>query len=1030
MKNNLRLLFILLFIGAALPGGNLKRELEPYTCFFDFASGSVGAWASYPPAQDTAYDPTIWVKSIGENRTRALVREITPNYEIDYTFGMRKKLNIYVDKNSLLSFRYYVKNHRIVEGIIVKFGFEDGSSKEVTVPVNKKLSWEDAQVRFRDICGDKEIKRLKAVAFMAVCPKADPEAMLKFAIDNVKIEGYREKKFRVKDPDVYWLEEFYVNIAKKHYSKGEDIEIRGEFPLKVKKAAVKVRRALNGEDEIIFRLDKKRDGKWVAPIDSDKLGSGIWKADIEGVGDEGESVKTSMVFLIKPKNAPEHHPCLLISSQDKTRIMEGIKTGYLKKIWENIQKTAGDMRKTYTPDDFNYNLDAYDEKYWLPTYGGYAGTIRTLASFSRYNGLVYFLSGDREAGEAAKKTLLKMAEWPTYVHPHILNQGQFTYWPVGLMLTDLALGYDTIYDLLTPKERKKVADALYHKGVTEVFKEYVRDNRVSSDTSNWTSHVTGGGILSALVISEEYTDKELEPYLTGMILKVGELVKNTFDRDGNYGEGYGYHNFTMQTLAEIMCALERNFGIHFPGKVNNSFEYLLYQMDPFTKELYDFGDTGNRLLPMSNFVYLLNKTKDPLLKWLYDLSPGYHDIDLFFYDEKAKPINPSDLPTVKWFKDVGTVVFRSGFEHDDFLFVFRCGPFYNHQHFDQGSFFLSDRGEDLITEGGKTDYYHDPWYQKFFIQPGAHNCILVDENVESQRPGDIKEDVQAWKEYAEITDFMEFGGGAFTSGDLTRIYKGKFKGLTRSILYLKPRTVVVIDQGEGAGGAERMNLRFHPPLKKDIQLNGKTAKINRPAASLFLKTLAPEQYKSEVLKRPLSLSEYGKENPITMSARGFLQFTSELKPGGTTFINVLTSDRSVISNLNEKKSTAYTRLTIADREFFVNTKVNELYQADGFETDALIYSSGDDGFFAFRVTKLTADGRTIFASPSPVSIVLTKGNVTAIEYSAYNNTRISYFFPEKPRKITLNGDPIQNWDYRGRIVILNIAKGNGIIEIL
>ena len=198
MKNNLRLLFILLFVGVALPGGNLKRELEPYICFFDFASGSVGAWASYPPAQDTAYDPTIWVKSIGENKTRALVREITPNYEIGYTFGMRKKLNIYVDRNSLLSFRYYVKNHRTVEGIIVKFGFEDESSKEVTVPVNKKLSWEDAPVMFRDIFGDKEIKRLKAVAFMAVCPKADPEAMLRFAIDDVKIEGYREIEFRVK----------------------------------------------------------------------------------------------------------------------------------------------------------------------------------------------------------------------------------------------------------------------------------------------------------------------------------------------------------------------------------------------------------------------------------------------------------------------------------------------------------------------------------------------------------------------------------------------------------------------------------------------------------------------------------------------------------------------------------------------------------------------------------------------------------------------------------------------------------------
>ena len=62
-----------------------------------------------------------------------------------------------------------------------------------------------------------------------------------------------------------------------------------------------------------------------------------------------------------------------------------------------------------------------------------------------------------------------MSEWPTFVHPHILNQGQFTYWPVGLTILDLALGYDWVYDLLTPEEQAKIAGALYHKGVTEVF---------------------------------------------------------------------------------------------------------------------------------------------------------------------------------------------------------------------------------------------------------------------------------------------------------------------------------------------------------------------------------------------------------------------------------------------------------------------------------------------------------------------------------------------------------------------------------
>ena len=74
--------------------------MEPVSYRFDFENGSVGAWSSYPPSQDTAYDPTIWVKPLYVERNaknRALYREVTSNYEIDTMFGVRKKLDIYVD---------------------------------------------------------------------------------------------------------------------------------------------------------------------------------------------------------------------------------------------------------------------------------------------------------------------------------------------------------------------------------------------------------------------------------------------------------------------------------------------------------------------------------------------------------------------------------------------------------------------------------------------------------------------------------------------------------------------------------------------------------------------------------------------------------------------------------------------------------------------------------------------------------------------------------------------------------------------
>ncbi len=68
-----------------------------------------GAWSSYPPAQDTAYDPTIWVKRVEGNPSLALAREIQPWSANSYTFGVRRKLDLLATPDSVLSFRYYLK---------------------------------------------------------------------------------------------------------------------------------------------------------------------------------------------------------------------------------------------------------------------------------------------------------------------------------------------------------------------------------------------------------------------------------------------------------------------------------------------------------------------------------------------------------------------------------------------------------------------------------------------------------------------------------------------------------------------------------------------------------------------------------------------------------------------------------------------------------------------------------------------------------------------------------------------------------
>ena len=1038
-------LVLALFVVTVLCGGSrghADQVLEEYSYTTDFESGSVGAWSSYPPSQDTAYDPSIWVKPLKAvaSDNRSLYREITPNYNIDYTFGVRKKVDMFVDSGSVLSFKAYIKSNRDIGGVRVKFGFADGESVERDIEFSARESWRDCSIKLADMVGD-EYRELEAVAFMAICPNADPENLLRFGLDHVSLNGYREMKWDFVTPQSHVLDEWEDSIAGTHFQEGGKLTITAQPPINVGSAALSISRALTGSDERHFRMRKnKSSGAWSASINiGEKSGvtAGIWRATIQASSQDkkDDTVSSSLVFLVKKADAPADNPRILMAGDDIGNIREKIASGRMKEVFESIEKRAEGYRQRYDYKEFNYNLDAYDEVHWLPTYGGYINAISQPASYIRANGVVYGVSGDSEAGEAARLGLLKMAEWPSYVHPHILNQGQYTYWPVGQKLLDMAVGFDMAADRFNGEERKKVAEALYSKGVTEVFKEYVRDNRVSSFTSNWIGDVTAGGISCAMAVMNDYPAEDLEPYLTGMILKMNALIENGFGLD-SYGEGYSYLNHAMHCMNVGMPALERTFGIQFPEKTFSALDIVLYQYDRETKKIYDWGDTSTGVSTLSNFTYMIAKSQNPYYRWLYDRTLGHYDVDLFLMDESVPATDPENLPHVKLFDEVGTVAFRSGFEHDDFAFIFRCGPFYNHQHFDQGSFYFVDKGEVFLNELGKSDYYNDPWYKKLVIQAGGHNCVLVDKNAESQLAGDLLNDVKAWDDYASISDFLAFDGGGFASGRLDAIYKGKLDYLRRSALYIAPRTVVLIDETVGAGEAKTVDLRFHTKHREDIAIDGSTASIAKDSGTLTIKTVAPAEFVSADHKRPLTTSEFDAKKAVTMKARGYLELSGDISGAGTglTFVNVLSTDGSVISDLDEKREDGHVALSLAGNDYYINTSagnpVGATFKAGDITSDALVYGRNAAGYVAMRVSTLSdADGEMLSAD-NPLTLAFKGGGVMTLSYSAESDTKMTFRLSSKPKLVSLNGEKYRGWSFSRKTGLsIDLPQGSGEIAI-
>lgn len=59
MRKLTGILFVVVLGSCSALAAGVRPRLKPATVIFDFESGSVGSWSSYPPAQDTTYDPTI-----------------------------------------------------------------------------------------------------------------------------------------------------------------------------------------------------------------------------------------------------------------------------------------------------------------------------------------------------------------------------------------------------------------------------------------------------------------------------------------------------------------------------------------------------------------------------------------------------------------------------------------------------------------------------------------------------------------------------------------------------------------------------------------------------------------------------------------------------------------------------------------------------------------------------------------------------------------------------------------------------------
>jgi hypothetical protein len=1026
--------------GSSAQDGRLEHVLEPTVMAESFGGDSLGQWASYPPAQDVGYEPSLTpTADFDAPGGRALMRVVKPVFPGPLSIGFIKEIRVVISPGADLAFVYRLEPSALAGVIEVGLAGGDGQRYTWRHPASA-AAWTRTATRlssFRDARGraPADGTAIEAVYVVAEIARATPDITCRFLLDDVRLSAARQASFDVRRPTATPVEPWRAQPSGVVYRAGAAIPIEAVAPVSLKSVAWSLTGAAGQaiargmlHDDGASGDRKAGDGTWshssayrVAAADP----RGVWRLTLDGATADGRRVETNVRLLVSPPLAAPH-PRLYFDAADAEKIRAKRQHPALTTLWASVQKAAASSRDSSPIAHGGDAITRLDSTYLLPTLPGYFDVLNRARARITNNAAVGFLDNDRSARDAARTALLEVARWQTWVPPWFEAHGQHTYYPVGQLASAVALAYDVLYDDLTADERQLVRRALMQRAILPTWREYVLDNRVMANTSNWISHTVGGALIAASAIFGDGSpadDEALALPVNGLLMKIEDHMAAAFLADGSYGEGISYLEFDLETLGPSLLALERVFGQSYweHTHVIRSLQYPLHTLaDPISESL-DMGDThppaGHSIAPV------VARSTDPVIRWFGSRFERRTIFDFLFFDERVAPKPPSG-PGSRIFHVKGDAVFRTGWDADAGLVLFRAGPTFNHNHSDQGSFQFRVLGETMVTEAGWSDYYKDPYYDTFFTQAAGHNTLLIDGNPASQ---DIADTAQfaALNRHARITDATLSPFYDAVGSDLTPVYRGRLESYTRRLAYLKPDYLIVFDRVRIKTLPARLTSRLHVAAKSGLTVTetgaAPTATYSGARAAMAVRAFSSVKTRFTPGDGHIPYPVFSARTPPTVPMQpAYLDLASVDSVNDAWFMVALVPAKNIeaanasAAKLTSLASPGWSGLRVqrdgtSDVVLFRTDTALSLTQFENWRTDAEAMTFTTKGadvrrFGGQRVRDLRHDDRPLIAADRPVNLAVEFG-VGSLNAWIRSDTaaRVRVAVPNVPSRVTLNG---------------------------
>lgn len=329
----------------------------------------------------------------------------------------------------------------------------------------------------------------------------------------------------------------------------------------------------------------------------------------------------------------------------------------------------------------------------------------------------YRMTGNEAYAERAVDEMLAVSAFSDWNPSHFLD--------VGEMVMAVAIGYDWLYDHMTPLQRQTAKEAIVEKGFVPADDE--RYAGFYNLANNWNQVCCSGLLYGALATYEEHPEHARE--LIDLYVKSVPFALACYAPDGGYPEGFNYWGYGTSFQVMMIAALESAMGTDFglceaPGFLGTS-AFVQFMTAP-TGECFNFSDSAPYAPCNMMMFWFASKTGDLQRIWLErqyleNLPDDFMDeVDRRFTEHRllpalmvfgsrldmSRPVQPDEHFRVYEGK-TPLFIFREGWnsKEDAYLGIKGGSPMTSHAHMDAGSFVYEYDGVRWSMDLGMQDYH-------------------------------------------------------------------------------------------------------------------------------------------------------------------------------------------------------------------------------------------------------------------------------------------------------------------------------------